>query len=134
MEKRKTNKYKGLLMLAILLMTAPSTKVMAEGPQVYELPVIMLESEITVDPDDYEDAEISTKNLMPVLQLEREPAEWRVRENRFILTERPSYDLKFRIQVDLLGMGEDRKWVLMSNEEDETMATEKPENFDETIC
>ena len=91
MKKSNTTKIKRVLLgLMILLLVVPVAKITAEAEEMsaYELPVIMIESENTVELDDYEDAEISVENLTQILRLEKEPMEWRVRDSRCSIARR----------------------------------------------
>ena len=93
-----------------------------DAPEMLDLPVIRIDSEVSAEgSDEYEDARVSLLNTTQEFCFDEMEAEWKIHGRSSAVAAKKPFNLRFRYRVDLLGMGEARKWILLANHYDKTM-------------
>ena len=93
-----------------------------DAPEMLDLPVIRIDSEVSAEgSDEYEDARVSLLNTTQEFCFDEMEAEWKIHGRSSAVAAKKPFNLRFRYRVDLLGMGEARKWILLANHYDKTL-------------
>ena len=126
MMKRAAKAIAGIIFLSLLLAVYTPIAMAGTDAQNYnELPVICIESENTDDLEDYEEAVISVENTSTIFRLDQEKIEWRARTGANMYAARSSYALRFPERVNLMGLGEAKKWMLKTAAADDSIVRDK---------